>query len=1084
MLYKRIRIMLGILALAAVLAACAQEPPTPAEVATAVPEVAEAVSTAAPAVATAAPAVVEALPVATNAPVNAITDQPWTLVGYGDAGNPTVVEPGTVVTAIFGSDGTLSGSGGCNNYFTGFTAGDDGAMTIDGPIGSTMMACEIGAEQEAAYLAALPTVTAFDLNSEGRLELTYDSGQPFEEKLVYAATETPLLDTTWRLESFGDPADPQTLETGVGITAVFAADNDAGTEGTLAGNAGCNNYTTTFTTDGSTLTVGPIASTARACLFGEDQEAAYLAALQTAQSYEIVGPRLIITTENGVLTYNSLNLPLENVLWQAVTIGGQMVPENVIVTALFATGDEPGMGIVGGTSGCNNYSSSFETDGDSLTIGPIAGTMMACLDDQASAIEQLYTSALGSAESFEIAGNQLIITTAEGVIFYVADREPLEGTLWTLVSTGDMMEPNAPLEGSNFTAVFDRLPGVPSGIVVGTTGCNDYNATYTANLTEIKINLPSKTNNADCSEAFAEAEQGFFLGLNSATEYRILGNVLQIPFGDLAQVLTFEGSPLPVEPVDALDLTPLDNTFWYLSAIGDTPVLAGTELTAQFDINDDGITGAMFGTAGCNNYNAPIGPNFAIGAIATTQKACDPTVMNQESAYLSWLATAQGFSRVGDQLLIPTANGVLTYNSTPILNQANLLVNTTWFLVSYETLTPVAGANPTAFFAADGRTVSGTTGCNEYTGAYNAAQGNTLAISDIANTLAACPSDALTQQQDTFTRLMISAVSYSVNGSALQIRTVDGGTMNFTSNPPAAAVNPTAVINGPTTAQVGESLTFDANGSQAGSARLSNFLWDMGDGAQLTGSTVQYSYAAAGNFTVTLTAVDVAGRTGAATQGVAVAAVVDVAPTAIISGPDMATVGEPVTFSAAASTPGTNPIASFAWQSGDGNNTAAIPENTFTTIYGLPGTYSPSVTVYDANGLSSTAGMSIVVNASLQGTLWSLNSAATRHVGHPNVRERRADRFGRLQHLQRRLYDNHDGRPDEQHQRRPDQLDAVAVLRGHHGPRISLYSSAGNGDFVHHLRCIDDAGHADGSDGLFGRGPDDAAGPAAGDTVG
>ena len=122
-----------------------------------------------------------------------VADQVWVLVGYDDALNPTVVEEGTVITAEFSSsDGQVTGSGGCNSYFAAYTADDEGEMTIDGPIGATMMACETGAEQEAAYLAALETVTAWALNDEGRLELTYDSGRPYEQKLVYIPGETPL----------------------------------------------------------------------------------------------------------------------------------------------------------------------------------------------------------------------------------------------------------------------------------------------------------------------------------------------------------------------------------------------------------------------------------------------------------------------------------------------------------------------------------------------------------------------------------------------------------------------------------------------------------------------------------------------------------------------------------------------------------------------------------------------------------------------------------------------------------------------------------------------------------------------------
>ena len=76
-----------------------------------------------------------------------------------------------------------------------------------------------------------------------------------------------------------------------------------------------------------------------------------------------------ITYDGGVLNYTSLNLPLENVLWQAVAVGGQPVPEEVAVTALFTPGEEAGSGTVGGNAGCNNYNTSYETSSD-ISINP------------------------------------------------------------------------------------------------------------------------------------------------------------------------------------------------------------------------------------------------------------------------------------------------------------------------------------------------------------------------------------------------------------------------------------------------------------------------------------------------------------------------------------------------------------------------------------------------------------------------------------------------------------------------------------------------------------------------------------------
>lgn len=968
------KLVLPFLLLTFILAACGGDDPTPtpeptpepvAEEATAVPETTEPESTAP-----------EEQPEISQ-PIyrwGEVADRLWVLVGYGDAGNPTVVAEGTVITAQFSSiEPTVSGSGGCNNYFAEYSSTDDGGLTINGPIGATMMACETGGEQEIAYFGALETVTNWALNDQGRLELTYSTGQPYEEKLIYTPGEVPLTGTTWRLVNFGDPENLTPIEEGTAVTAVFIPETD--TSGTVGGNATCNSYNTSYTLDGNNISFGLVAGTLMMCPVGADQEAAYLAALGSAQTYEIIGANMQITYDGGVLNYTSLNLPLENVLWQAVMVTGQPVPEDVEITALFEP-SAANMGTVGGNSGCNNYNTGYTTDGNTLAIdSPMAMTLALCPGEDLAELERAYLGVLETAESYEVFGDQLVIQSANGDVQFAANRQPLEGTLWRLVSLGDANNPQPPVEGSNFTAQFSRLPALPSGTIVGETGCNSYNATFSANLNEIKVNLPATTRKA-CDDALLEAEQQFFLGLNAATSYRILGSVLQIPYGEAEtlQVLNFVAEQPPVE--EALDLTPLNGTFWYLSAIGDNTIIPGTEITADFTIDEGGTTGTISGSGGCNGYQGPIGENFVIGPLAQTARACAPEVMEQEGGYFDWLTKAYAYHRAGDQLLISTANGVLTFNSTPILDQSRELQNTTWYVISYETLNAIPGSNPTAVFAADGSTISGNTGCNDYNGSYKAEQGNLLTISGFNTTRAACTSEALTQQEEIFLRLLPAAVSYSVNGTSLQIVTVDGGRMNFSSIPPQAPVGPTAVISSEDLAETGQPIFFDGSQSTAGSTPIVRYDWDMGDGSLLSGASLSYAYNAAGNFTVRLTVTDQAGQSSSTTKSVQITPVVEVVPpTAVIEGPQMAFVGEQVTFSAANTQQGTAAITGYDWQSGDGNNTGQGTPNSFTTIYSQPGTYYPSVTVYDAGGLSDSASMTIVINASLDGTDWLLTNS-------------------------------------------------------------------------------------------------------------
>jgi heat shock protein HslJ len=59
---------------------------------------------------------------------------------------------------------------------------------------------------------------------------------------------------------------------------------------------------------------------------------------------------------------------------------------------------------------CNRLTGSYTVDGSKLSIGPLAGTKMACGESQ----ESLYSGALAAAASFAISGDTLTITLRDG----------------------------------------------------------------------------------------------------------------------------------------------------------------------------------------------------------------------------------------------------------------------------------------------------------------------------------------------------------------------------------------------------------------------------------------------------------------------------------------------------------------------------------------------------------------------------------------------------------------------------------------------------------------------------------------------
>lgn len=462
----------------------------------------------------------------------------WVLIADGDALNPVVVEPGTRPTGVFGLDGTFSGNGSCNNFNGSFET--DGQSIRFGPVASTMMACETGMDQETAYLAALENTTSYEISRAGapfeeRLRISYDSGKVYTEQLVFD-TALPLVDTLWVLTAYGNPDDPTLSEPGIVTTAVFGAD------GTLSGSTGCNRYTTPYTALDGTLSVALPASTLMACASGMDQEYAFLTALQSVESYRISGDSLEIAYQGGTgkLRFSARHLPLENVRWSLARIDGQPLPDGVQASLTFTPGTEAQANQVNGSGGCNNFFGSYTVDGSVLSFpGPLGANLMMC-DETIMQVEQSFLAGLESAQSYDIALQGLTIWADSGLLSFDADRYALEGPVWTLTGLGTLDALRAPVEGTVFTAVFERQPGVPSGQISGRTGCNEYTATYYANLQELKVNLPQTTRQT-CSDAITEEEQAFFLGLNAGWDYRILGNELQVSYG-VNQALVFQGA--------------------------------------------------------------------------------------------------------------------------------------------------------------------------------------------------------------------------------------------------------------------------------------------------------------------------------------------------------------------------------------------------------------------------------------------------------------------------------------------------------------------------------------------------------------
>ena len=228
-------------------------------------------------------------------PIN-LTDGTWLLTSYNN-GKGGVVS-GAVdaeVTAVFGADGTLSGSAGCNRYSAPYTV--DGAKIKIGLAISTMMMCaQPIMDQEQQYLAAIQQAATYNIQGT-RLELRSADGALQASYSPQPAGASALVGPTWLMTAYNNGK--QAVVSGVDgteVTAVFGAD------GQLSGSAGCNTYNAPYTVDGEKITIGAPATTRMMCPQPiMEQEAQYLAAIQLAATYNVQGSRLDLRSAEDAL---------------------------------------------------------------------------------------------------------------------------------------------------------------------------------------------------------------------------------------------------------------------------------------------------------------------------------------------------------------------------------------------------------------------------------------------------------------------------------------------------------------------------------------------------------------------------------------------------------------------------------------------------------------------------------------------------------------------------------------------------------------------------------------------------------------
>ncbi len=455
-----------------------------------------------------------------TADVQSLAGTDWNVTMYNNGREAVVgVIEGTELTALFGDNGELSGSAGCNQFIGSFTA--SGNTIQIGQLGSTMRFCaepEGTMEQEQAFLAALQSAATFRIEGDNlELRTAGDAIAVMATRRVEVDLPAPAPEPT---TPTGRVVGTQALNVRSGPGTVFPVIGVArlGDEGELVGRSADGRWwavsipsapggvgwvsadfvlatnaenvpvmqgpppppptptplprpTATpvppaqptptpsaqinFTADRTTIMQGECATLSWSvenvqAVWVYPLGAQYNAFPRAGQGTEVVCPATTTTYEMRVrlrdgstqfrqvtITVNAAAptatpMPPVNPIPPVDSLAGtrwNVVNFNnggAIVTLAPGTSITMNFGVDGqvtGNSGCNSFAAGYTVNGSALSITQPGGTQQFC-ESPAGVMEQeaSFQTALPTAASFRINGNQLEIQNSAGQIIVVATR--------------------------------------------------------------------------------------------------------------------------------------------------------------------------------------------------------------------------------------------------------------------------------------------------------------------------------------------------------------------------------------------------------------------------------------------------------------------------------------------------------------------------------------------------------------------------------------------------------------------------------------------------------------------------------------
>jgi heat shock protein HslJ len=237
------------------------------------------------------------------------------------------------------------------------------------------------------------------------------------------------------------------------------------------------------------------------------------------------------------------DMSLGQTAWNLTELGDTELATGAPATIIFGATDDSGSGETLGSTGCNSFTGSYSTEGDSLSIGPLITTLAGCTNPAVQAQEGRFLITLETVETFAISGDTLELSDAQGEV--TARFQTLEPTIastsWEAVSINNGQGgAQSVIQGTMVTATFDDI-----GLLSGFGGCNNYSSAYRVgeeyDVVEggtIQFAGIAAGNKACEADAMAQEDQ-FFAALETSTTWIVNGLNLELRASDGALQVLF-----------------------------------------------------------------------------------------------------------------------------------------------------------------------------------------------------------------------------------------------------------------------------------------------------------------------------------------------------------------------------------------------------------------------------------------------------------------------------------------------------------------------------------------------------------------